>query len=76
MQNDSTLDQSIRLLFRIAWIVAAILLILAFATTWALAEPLITTVAGNRNRGNVRVTRTAGNNPFIACAVINDGADP
>jgi hypothetical protein len=33
-------------------------------------------VPGSLSSGYVRVTRTAGNNPFIAYAVVNDGAAP
>ena len=43
---------------------------------WLQLNSLFTTYAPQVRQGYVRITRTTGNNPFVAYGVINDGAQP
>jgi photosystem II stability/assembly factor-like uncharacterized protein len=43
---------------------------------WMQLNSLLTTYAPQVRQGYVRITRKAGNNPFVAYGVINDGAQP
>jgi hypothetical protein len=46
------------------------------ARGWMQFSSLLAQYASMVNQGFVRITQTSGNNPFIAYAVINDGASP
>lgn len=46
------------------------------AKGWMQLNSFLSQYASIVSQGYVRITRTAGNNPFIAYAVINDGASP
>ncbi|MFN8006433.1 MAG: hypothetical protein U0V70_05300 [Terriglobia bacterium] len=46
------------------------------ARAWAQIGSILAINAPGTNQGYARITRTAGNNPFLAYGVINDGAKP
>ncbi|HEX2521609.1 MAG TPA: hypothetical protein VHP35_05730, partial [Terriglobia bacterium] len=46
------------------------------AKEWRQFGSVLTSFAPGTTQGYARITRTAGTNPFLAYAVINDGAQP
>jgi hypothetical protein len=46
------------------------------AHRWVQKGMILSQYAPGVTQGYARITRTAGNNPFIAYGVINDGATP
>jgi hypothetical protein len=46
------------------------------ARGWGQIDAVLSRYAPGVSQGYARVRRTAGTNPFIAYAVINDGAEP
>jgi len=46
------------------------------ATRWQQMGMILSQHAPAVTQGYARITRTEGNNPFVACAVINDGGAP
>ena len=43
---------------------------------WVQIGSILSQYKSGTNNGYARVTRTAGKNPFIAYAIVNDGASP